>query len=242
MPEGFREILAAPSLWRGVALFGAGLGASLLFAVLPLAWLRRRPRPRRLASDTRGAAAAVDFMLTMPIFIVFVSLAVQFAVALNATLVVHYAAYSAARSARAWVAEEAATSILPVQLIPFNRPVSDDVARRAESAARMALVAVSPADPGIAHQGSAPVGTMRGIASAAGLAPRGDAFAAKAGYAFDPRNSTIEVEARFRNGAPEVTASIEYRVHTGILAGRVLGSDRGDGVRSLPATASVTIQ
>ena len=56
-------------------LLGPALGA-LLLAALPLAVLGRRMRRRPLAGDEQGAAAAVDFVLTLPIFMVFVSLAV----------------------------------------------------------------------------------------------------------------------------------------------------------------------
>ncbi len=239
--ETLAAIAGAPTLWQPLTGFALGALASLGVALWPLLRMQRR-RSGSLAHDERGAAAAVDFVLTLPIFITFVSLAIQFAVLLNATLVIHYAAFSAARSARAWVVEEAATSPLPLSSLPIAMPVSGEVRQHAESAARMALVAVSPSDPEIAHGGSAPEQTMRAIATAGGLQARGDAFVAKAGYAFDPQNSTVEVEARWRNGAPEVTASVSYRIHTGILAGRALGSDRGDGVRALPARAEVTLQ
>lgn len=241
--EWLGALVTSPTLWEGVALWGGLAVASALVACLPLRAWARRLAPRPLGADESGAAAAVDFTLTLPVFIVFVSLSVQFAVLLDATLIVHYAAYSAARSARVWVAESIASSPLPVPGSAPGVPISTRTRQRARSAASLALVAASPSDPDIASQGSgAPVGTLAALAGAAGLPARAASLQAKARYAFDPRNTQVEIEARMRDGAPLVTAHVEYRVHTGILAGRFLGRDRGDGVRSLPARATVELQ
>ena len=101
LPDIVRSFAHAGSFWREtVPLFAASLallGAAL--ALLVFRWRRTggAARLRSLAAGEAGAAEAMDFVLTFPIVMLVAFLLVQLLMGAHASLVVHYAAYSAAR-------------------------------------------------------------------------------------------------------------------------------------------------
>jgi hypothetical protein len=254
-PAEFASVLlASPTFLPAVALWGGLCLACFVLAASLFRRMSRRVRWRSLHSDVRGAAAAVDFVLTLPFFLTVVLLSVQFAVLLNASMIVHYSAFAAARSARVWVVESTADNLNllgdPIpdstpfgDLNPFGTPfVSQEARQRAEDAARFALIAASPADPEIRSSGGTPPqGVLAQMAAAGDLPDRSDALLQKARYAFDPRNSSVEIEHSILARSAEVTATVVFHQPCGILIGRVFGTDRGDGVYYTPITAEVTL-
>jgi hypothetical protein len=100
------------------------LAIALIVTVLALAALARavRLRPRwsiacRLHRDQRGGVQSLSFVLTAPLFIMLMLLAVQITQLMIGLMIVHYAAFAAARSATVWVPAR----MLPGELIGENR-------------------------------------------------------------------------------------------------------------------------
>jgi len=79
-----------------VIFLGGALLALRGWQVLPLA-IRRRPL--RGFGRAEAATAMLDFILTFPLFTMIILVVIQFALMVNARIVVSYAAYLAARSA-----------------------------------------------------------------------------------------------------------------------------------------------
>ncbi len=245
-PEFLGALASSPTIASAVGLWGGLLLGSVIGAVLLGAFLARRLRWQGLHADTRGVAAAVDFTLTLPLFLTVVILSVQFAVMLNGAMIVHYSAFMAARSARVWIGE-AAWGLPLARRVPT---VTREARSRAADAARFALIAASPADPQIASGGGrVPTRILREIARSGGLPGRSDVLVRKARYAFDPRNVDVDIDlplvrrlgAAVSSQAPPVTATVKYRQVTGVLIGRVFGRNRGDGVHYVPVTATVSL-
>ncbi len=81
-------------------LLGLGLAACLLVRAAG----RVSPaRIRRLHADQRGSAQSLSFVLALPLFIMVLMLIVQVSQLMIGTIVVHYAAFAAARSAVVWI-------------------------------------------------------------------------------------------------------------------------------------------
>jgi hypothetical protein len=72
-------------------------------------------RLRRLHSDEAGGVQSVSFVLVLPIFVMVVLFIVQLSQVVVGTIVVHYAAFAAARSAIVWI---------PARLEPYD-PLDD---------------------------------------------------------------------------------------------------------------------
>ncbi|MBN2473598.1 MAG: pilus assembly protein [Pirellulales bacterium] len=84
----------------------AVLVASLLVLVLLARWNRCRlqlERLRRLHRDQLGSVQSLSFVLTLPLFVMIMLFIVQVSQLMIATIVVHYAAFAAARSAIVWI-------------------------------------------------------------------------------------------------------------------------------------------
>lgn len=94
-----RAILLACLPWFA-CLIGLGLAACALVwaggSVSPA-------RVRRLHADQRGSAQSLSFVLALPVFIMVLMLMVQVSQLMIGTIVVHYAAFAAARSAVVWI-------------------------------------------------------------------------------------------------------------------------------------------
>ena len=76
------------------------------------AWrLGRRRLWSALHRDEAGGVQSVSFVLTVPIFIMLMLLAVQITQVMIGLMTVHYAAFAAARSASVWI---------PARMEPFE--------------------------------------------------------------------------------------------------------------------------
>jgi len=235
-PGFLHPLLHSPTFYRQV------LAPLLLALALPVGgcWvllrLRRGQRLRQLHGDQGGVAMAVDAVLTLPIFLSMVMLTIQLMLLGNAALVTHYAAFSAARSARVWA--NAAD--------PDWRHLSP---RYAERAARLALVAVSPGNPRLPNRNLQPFpeSLFSAIARNHGQSHRRQVFLAKARYAFDQDNVVVTLT----HGEPRqlayavlprpARARVTYQVYLNVPFGWILARDRGDGVRTRPVSAEMEV-
>ena len=158
--EFVETISRSDTFWRETAvsaliamMLTVGLVAVLVYRY------RRRSRPvlRALRHDERGAAAAVDFILTIPIVLAVVFLIIQFAMLAHASLVVHYAAFASARSARVWYWDfdtafiDGAVSVAGLDPALIKNQLAgrllankDDADQKAAYAASLALIPIAP--------------------------------------------------------------------------------------------------
>jgi len=67
--------------------------------------------PRDLHRDERGSVQSLSFVLTVPLFIMLMLLAVQITQLMIGQIIVHYAAFAAARSATVWIPARAGTNL-----------------------------------------------------------------------------------------------------------------------------------
>jgi hypothetical protein len=104
--ESLPHIFQADTFWDQTIPLLLGFLACMAVACVVAGWQARRLKQRRLAKLNQlhhaqdGVATVVDFSLTIPIFIAVVFLMTQLALMVNASLVIHYAAYNAARAAK----------------------------------------------------------------------------------------------------------------------------------------------
>ena len=233
----------SPTFWPLVAWWGGGLVSGFLVcAALSLRWLRR-PRWRGLHADDRGVAVAVEFVLVLPLFLTILMMTVQFAVLLNGSLVTHYAAYAAARSARAHVFD------IPFQSLrgglfrngsladPRSPGISKNhpVNRHALNAARVALIAASPGNASATTARNTEP-WLRNLVTASNLATGSyrNTLERKAGWAFDPKNTSVEIVVRsqrsgfFGPSVFEIEATVDFAQYIALVPGRIFGTDRGD--------------
>jgi len=95
-----RAALQACSPWLALLL------VSLLCAAVLVRLSRCRlqlARVRRLHRDQQGSAQSLSFVLTLPFFVMIMLFIVQVSQLMIGTIVVHYAAFAAARSAIVWI-------------------------------------------------------------------------------------------------------------------------------------------
>ena len=95
-----RELLLACLPWLGL-LLAAGVVLLLLMRLNG-----SRPDPRRLARlhrDEVGSVQSLSFVLVLPFFVMVILFIVQVSQLMIGTVVVHYAAYAAARAAIVWI-------------------------------------------------------------------------------------------------------------------------------------------
>src|SRR3989304_3281384 len=86
--------------------YAALLGVAFVcaWALLRLAHARVQPRRvARLHDDVQGTAQSLSFVLTLPFFIMILLFIVQVSELMIGAIVVHYAAFAAARSAAVWI-------------------------------------------------------------------------------------------------------------------------------------------
>lgn len=204
------QLLNTETFWQQtlVYLLGALFCASSLFLLVIWRWRFFKPDGfRKLIHSESGAAVAVDFTLTIPIFMSLILFMIQLALMANASLIVHYAAFSGARAAKVWMVEKdhgfaeldccgvsgfAAIDSF-IGLVGEFRG-DDETARRVRVAVSVPLVSISPANPrfGPRNPGSAfnasQMSELFGI-----IRPQNkDMLMRKAHYAFDESNTKIE--------------------------------------------------
>lgn len=139
--------LIAPRLPALVACFLGALFCLRLGGALPFG--RERRSFSGFGTRQESGTATLDFVLTFPLFMMIVLIVIQFALMVNARIIVSYAAYAATRSAVVWMEDGL-----------------EDAERRAEAAAEIACLPISPAvyklpDPGLVplllHSSETPV-------------------------------------------------------------------------------------
>lgn len=252
--EFLQSLLFARTFWTETVQLGAMILVLLLVPV-GMMYVRNRTvgaRSRQFWKDCRGSAEASDFALTFPILLLVILMIVQLAMALNASIIVHYAAYSAARASRAHAWERTEGDIYTLQQLRRrseaggNRTAATffaDNARnigrtcqRAADAARLALIAATPSTmrsrtytspQGSGCRGSTAwpaIQTYAGrVATLAGA--NSDVILTKARYAFSPQNTSVVVRLSELQQARALYAGV-----------------RGKEYDSLPVTAEVTFQ
>ncbi len=166
-----------------------------------------------------GAAAAVDFVLTFPIFMVVLFLTIQFALVTIASIHVHYAAYSAAHSARVHyfdTSTDAVRSIKHAQdlleqrfgigfinlenALTFKKANESKAEQKAHDAAKMALIAVGSPKKDIVSIPNTGSNAWQGMDTYLPALAQQDGtsgtnvFRRKASYAFDDSNLTLDVD------------------------------------------------
>ncbi len=241
---GMSETLSA-ALWDYlvlVCLLIAGL-ALVLFLVR-----RRLPgqsamKPfSRLAADDRGAAFSADFILVAVPVLVFITLLVQITWMMRETIVVHYAAYSAARSAKSHECPLLPAGPNALYLVQQEWLCSRN-SDAPEQAARYALITASPPwDIPCLGSCAIPDTVLRTIARQSGISERANMLNRQARYAFDQSNVRLSVEhdhalmllagqtVATPGARPAVKAELIFRNYLFKWTGRLLGERRGDGL------------
>ncbi|NCC26613.1 MAG: hypothetical protein EOM22_00295 [Gammaproteobacteria bacterium] len=246
--EFLAALLCSPTAWIEIG----GRGALLLLALGLTAWLvtplLRVGGLRELHRRRDASASVVGFVLVMPFILVLVLVFAQLTMLLNKALLVHYAAYSAARSARVWMWD----------FDPFDWRVrlggrfyvnpavlqdrGDQVRAEVEAAARFALIPAAPVSGPTDQGGAVPDAVLRRLAQAGGLAGRAEVLIRQARYAFDPANSQIAFTTVTDPRRPDlvrdltqpgdawpVHARVRFRARLDLPVVRFFGSAGGDG-------------
>jgi hypothetical protein len=208
----YLAVLLESPTFRSQTLGFAAAAIALLCGAGLLLYLRHRlpHRGRQSLAGEAGSAAALDYVFTMPIFLLTVLLALQFMMLANASLMVHHAAFNAARSARIYGFERNITTALGQAVDPevannfaLLWAMNEDRAEeQAWNAAALTLVNAAPASA------NAPPSNPRRTDSFNALPAyfdaitdgvdtiRRDAMLRKADYAFDGGNTRVEVGLR----------------------------------------------
>jgi len=116
-----RAVLVACLPW--LVLLVVSLLAAYLLVRLNGSRIRFR-RLWRLHRDQGGSAQSLSFVLTLPVFVMIMLFIVQVSQLMIGTIVVHYAAYAAARSAIVWIPADLGTDEGP-NCISFSFPDPD---------------------------------------------------------------------------------------------------------------------
>jgi len=95
-----RAVLKACLPW--LALLLVAFAAAYFLVRFNQSRLRLR-RLRRLHGDQRGGVQSLSFVLTVPVFVMILCFIIQVSQLMIGTIVVHYAAFAAARSAIVWI-------------------------------------------------------------------------------------------------------------------------------------------
>src|SRR3982751_2374965 len=117
-------LLLAPHLPALVGCAAAALACLRLWQALPQA---PHAPVKRLAWSEESGTATLDFVLTFPFFVMILLIVIQFALMVNARIVVSWAAFAAARSAIVWTDDGLEVA-----------------KKRAQRAAAVACTAISP--------------------------------------------------------------------------------------------------
>ena len=221
----FLESIARSTTFWQETVIPATVALALTAGLMVFAVRRSRRQKlrsaRRFHRDRRGAAAAVDFILTIPIVLAVVFLIIQFAMLSHASLVVHYAAYASARSARVWYWDYDTAfidgvfgvagvdpALLKNQLAGRLLANSDGAETEAKYAASFALIPIAPgAYPGGAASNTRLDDSTRRLITEISrlsddttripgrLTPvdRPSVMIRKASYAFSDRNTEVSV-------------------------------------------------
>jgi hypothetical protein len=267
-------VLGSTTFWREtVPLLGAF--ASCLVALVLLLRVRLRRHTRRhslraLVADRAGTATAVDFVLTLPIFVFLMFALLQFALLINGSLVVHYAAYHAARAAKAhavnmenayWELDcchidtvSGLGALYMAKLLAFP---DEKVQRKVFSAAAFNLVALAPSSKRVATDRESSIAlSANGIDKFFSIltdddVQQTDYLLHKANYAFDDRytkvhftNPVSALLEGFEKGDVSASELLQKLAAAETIADSVqslASSQNSDRVRTLSSLTSVPV-
>jgi hypothetical protein len=242
-----------PSLGQ-LGMFGlaalAGAAACIWFG-----WRRRGLTSlATLARDERGAAMAADYILVAMPFLIFVTVMVQITWLMRETIILHYATYAAARSARVHLCPHLPDGPVSAYLQVEEVLCTNDRYRHVERSARFALVAASPPwNVPCLGACQVPQTAISEIARNTDTAGQRNAMLSQARWAYDGQNvhvayvkDTLFALTSGNNPyAPgfrlPVTVRLTYRHYIITLVGPLLGVRRGDGYYFRETSAEVTL-
>jgi hypothetical protein len=224
------------------------LFASML--LLPRFSARRR-RMSDLHGDISGSTTMMDFVLVTPVFVFFMFVVFQFAILAKNHLFTHYAAYTAARSARVYFCPSVPLTLKSAAGLDAKTCNDDAAAEKADLAARLALIPAAPYDQ-LKCVGACqpPEDALKNLADATGMTKNWRAMRNQARYMFDPQNVTVTVDraqmalyaAGNRSPHVPVTAKVEVRFLLLEYAGWVFArGQRKDGRYYTISSAEVNL-
>ena len=220
---------------------------------------------KSLVDDQSGAASAVDFVMVIPFFMFIMCLFVQMAMIVNASLIVHYSAFSAARSARVHFCDRSVAEYPRGYYLGCDR---NRAQREAEKAAKFVLIAASPVDSSVSSSGSPPQDILNWLSQQ--YLERSSPLVTQARFAFDARNVDVVVrpaqsdnplirlqhefervpptfnlnelaDEKLRNNWP-VTVSVRYSKHLGVpIVGPFLSDERRGNEHFKTIEAKITL-
>ena len=239
------------------------VAALVVLVALFLLYARFRPyfqpnRFRDLVSNETGSAAAIDFVITMPFFVLMLTVFVQLAMIANSALIVHYAAFSAARSARVhmwhrdvwwdklddYVIDSEDSSGLFSVLYAKNATAAT---KAAYNAAKWVLIAASPVSESVTRtSANVPENIIRRIVSQNLPESRQGTILRQASYAYDEQNTGVEIipaalsasinspghlqEILMPSNAWPIKATVRFRKYLSVpLAGVAFGTRSAQG-------------
>lgn len=245
--EFWFAVIHSRTFWQSSVMWAVWCIVGCIAVTIVLAKTITHRRWRRLHADETGAAGALDIAITLPIFCYIVIWIVQFGILANDSLVVHYSAYTAARSARVMWHPLFCPILNPSELPGGYPPVNSmfetlPCADRINNAARFPLIAIAPVNPNIPCNEckNAPTKAITSMLKAAGfkgdkLQYREDILFQKAQYAFDKDNAKVKISIPI---TALKKAILEYKASKGIPFGNKLGAD----FTPPPVTASVNFR
>ena len=206
--EAFETFLRSHTFWSEVVLrFGICLvlifAITFLFLKLARNYKRRRLSVRSFTQDESGGGHMIEFVLMTPIILVFFLVLGQMIILTRTAMIVHYSAYSAARSARVHMpvytglaAKAGFEGLGSLDATLSPRPDSEDYHAIAEMAARRVLIAASPTNKTLSCTSSCEVPSYFEAIDFSGNLGDGALEAAmgtRARYAFDDRNVSLDL-------------------------------------------------
>lgn len=265
MKEGFfAALVRSDTFWSETVLSIVLIIFLIFFSCLLIQIIGKRIKANKIVQlHQSGAAAAVDFVLTFPIFMFVLFLIIQFALIANASLYIHYAAYSAAHSARIHYFDTSTNAArVSKQFGLSNSFVLSQVnAKMAEEkaldAARLALISVGSPKRNLSSNPDTSSNAWRGINTYTETLSKevgtsdADVFLRKASYSFDNYNLSLKVHLdddplflirRLQVSEFPVHADLTYKFILALpLAGKVFGAKGSHGFyyRDLNANVSV---
>ncbi|MFT4824327.1 MAG: Flp pilus assembly protein TadG [Halioglobus sp.] len=216
--EFWPHLFQAPSFWHETIPIAVATLGCLAVVIFLVVWRSAKSgrgallRARALPKDTGGAATVSDFALTIPIFIMVLFLMLQLALMANASLIIHYSAYSAARAAKTHLLDMdnafmeleccgvklAAAGLGALTLYQAVSGSDDDVRQKIRTAAAFPLIALAPGKKEYAANRTSSVNfTDIGMSAYLTVLTEGDDnrseyLLEKAKYAFDNRYTKVE--------------------------------------------------
>lgn len=246
-------LFASPSFFDELAALGLLCGL-LVLPLLMVMMVRLRCRSShslgQLAKCNRGSVLAIDLIMVMVPFITILLVMLQSLWLARENVIVHYAAFNAARSARAHLCPPLPDSVQMLALQALGKAGCTGEKQRAETAARMALISASPpwGIPCLANC-VIPENVIRAISTKTQVGAQTNAILDQAKYAFDPSNVKVEVGvnpaylpvAAKPGGMVPVRAEVTFRHYILFGFGPVFGSRRADGYFYRESQAEVSL-